>query len=114
MPYPALLALGLLAAGVVKDPPKVEFVEVEGHSCLQLRVLRPGAQRADVRAAEMRWLEQKHPGAEVRGWEVILSLFPGVYEGSYADSTAHRETAHLALPDASVRTVCFDLEAGTP
>ena len=92
------------------DRPKVEFVEVEGQRCLQPVINAAPVERADYRAAELRWLASKRPGAPAPRWETITVLSPRPpADDEPHSSTVGRETAYLDGVVGPGATVCFDI-----
>ena len=102
------------AEGGAANPPKVEFIAVEGRQCLQPIVNDPNANLADYRSAESRWLASKYPGVHAPAAETIILLGPVEGSGGRPDvTTVQRETFHLdgiVGPDAAV---CFDINLTT-
>jgi len=84
--------------------PKVEFVEVNGHECLQSVVSEAGAQLADYRAAEARWLKSKYPGVAI-----LLSPVTDAVQESER-TTVQRETFYLDGIVGVGAVVCFDIK----
>ena len=91
--------------------PKVEFVEVNGHECLQSVVSEAGAQLADYRAAEARWLKSKYPGVATpeAKTEILLSPVTDAVQESER-TTVQRETFYLDGIVGVGAVVCFDIK----
>ena len=103
-------ALALAAAVGSEKPPKIEFVEVEGERCLQPVVNAARVELADYRAAELRWLASRRPGASAPEWKTEIVLTPHEpADGEPEGSTVQRETAYLDGVVGKDATVCFDL-----
>lgn len=118
------IAVGLAVAGIVGqkasanpseiEPPKVEFAEVEGRQCLQPVVHGAGAQLADYRAAEARWLASKYPGVPVPEVKTEI-LVPAATDAGLqsARATFQRETFYLDGIVGAGAVICFDINLAT-
>jgi hypothetical protein len=111
-----LLLSGMALSGstfgpeVAAEPPQVEFVHVEGGTCLQAIVTMSRPELADFRAAELRWLAKNYPGSTASRWETVLVLVLGPRDEDEPESvTVQRETAHAETLDGSTVSACFDV-----
>jgi hypothetical protein len=100
----------VVAAVSPEDLPKIEFVEVKGQLCLQPIVNAARVDLADYRAAELRWLASRRPGASALQWKTEIVLAPQERaDGEPESSTVKRETAYFDGVVGSSATVCFDI-----
>jgi len=84
----AVLAATLAFAAVRDaDPPKVEYVVVEGRECLQPKVSDASANLADYRSAESRWLASKYPGVIAPIAQTMILLSPADGSGGRSKVT---------------------------
>jgi hypothetical protein len=110
-----LILIGPLVTSARADPGaddalKVEFIEVKGHECLQPVVSGAGAQLADYRAAEVRWLASKYPGVPTpeATTEIVVSTYSDAGDEKER-TTVHRETFFLDGIVGEGAKVCFDI-----
>jgi len=116
--------VGLSAAAIIGQsaradraanvPPKVEFVEVKGHQCLQPIVSAADAQLSDYRAAEARWLATNYPGVPTPEAKTEILLSPATDGGREPRSTTvQRETFYLEGIVGEGAVACFELNLAT-
>ena len=93
---------------------KVEYVRVEGKTCLQPIVRDKDAGLRDYRDAQLRWLDATYPGLPAPEWQNLLMLPPA----SSTDPPGKRPVRHasdsakIVGPHATVE-VCFDVNLTT-
>ena len=105
---------GALVDPGANEPPKVEFIEVEGLRCLQPVVLEAGAQLADYRAAEARWLAGKYPGVPAPEAKTEILLSPATDGDHQAGrATVQRETFYLDGIVGAGAVICFEIKLTT-
>ena len=104
-----LLAASLLAGvNMVRERPTVEYAEAEDGGCLKQRPLREIVTLEDLRAAEIRWLDENYPGRPVR-WQIWMTFPPRSWEFGPGPVTIHTDTASVQLPDGTLRRICFEI-----
>ncbi len=96
------------------EPPAVEFAAVKGHECLQPVAHRAGAQLADYRAAEVRWLNNKYPGVPIPEVKTEILLSPATHSsGKPKSERFQRETFYLDGIVGAGAATCFDINLTT-
>lgn len=90
------------------DPPKVEYVEVEGDECLQPVVRADDATLDDYRAAQQRWIDRVYPGSRASLRTTKMSVVMGDAPDTRSDLDKIKQDAlHLETADGRTVAVCF-------
>jgi len=110
----AIVGQSVRADTAAKVPPKVEFVELMGHQCLQPLVSGAEVQLADYRATEARWLAIKYPGVPTPQAKTEILLSPETDGGRKPGRTSiQRETYYFDGLVGAEAVTCFEFNLAT-